>query len=212
MRTRDEALRWVRTQEGKWIDEDGWYGAQCVDLILAYCHFLGVNPPRGNAKDWIYLPMPSGWKRVQNTRSYLPEPGEIVVWSRGKFGHIGIVVSADLRRFTSLEQNTIGDFSRGSASKFVTHQDWSGTWFIRPAFASAEEVAPTKRRVRVTASAGLRVRSNPTTNSMTVRALNYGDAVSITSVRVGDDYTWGKLGDGSGWIALNYTDFKGGGK
>lgn len=31
-RTREEALTWVRSQEGKFLDFDGRYGEQCVDF------------------------------------------------------------------------------------------------------------------------------------------------------------------------------------
>ncbi len=201
-KTRDEAVKWTWDQKGKWIDEDGWYGAQCVDLILAYCHFLGVTPPRGNAKEWAYLSLPRGWTRVQNTPAYVPKPGEIVVWSGGRFGHIGIVLSADVRTFTSMEQNVVGNITTGSAAEVRSHTNWTGLWFIRPNFAEASS----ERTVRVIARAGLRVRADATTRSKIIRVLSYGQKVTIGDTVSANGYTWGKLTNGPGWIALNYTD------
>lgn len=205
-RTRDEAVRWAWAQKGKWIDEDGWYGAQCVDLILAYCHYLGVAPPRGNAKEWAYLSLPRGWTRVQNTPTYVPKPGEIVVWTGGRFGHIGIVLSADVRTFTSMEQNVVGNLTSGSAAEVRTHTNWRGLWFIRPDFVEAGSGARTgNRTVRVIARAGLRVRAKATTRSETLRILSHGDRVSVGDTVKAGGYTWGKLTEGQGWIALEYT-------
>lgn len=35
-RTAEEAINWVKSKLGQGLDMDGAYGAQCVDLILAY--------------------------------------------------------------------------------------------------------------------------------------------------------------------------------
>ena len=38
--TREDALKWVYAQEGKFLDYDNAYGAQCVDLIWStMCRF-----------------------------------------------------------------------------------------------------------------------------------------------------------------------------
>ncbi len=201
-KTRDEAVRWTWAQRGKWLDEDGWYGAQCVDLILEYCHFLGVNPPRGNAKEWAHLALPAGWTRVQNTPNYIPKPGEIVVWTGGRFGHIGIILSANVRSFTSMEQNVVGNLTTGSPAEVRTHTNWAGLWFLRPNFADAGTKA---RTVRVTARAGLRVRAEATTRSKVLRVVPYGHTERVAETVKAGGYTWGKLVGKPGWIALTYT-------
>lgn len=142
MKTKSEALRWIKAQEGKWIDIDGWYGAQCVDLILAYFHFLGVTPPRGNAKEWVYLPLPKGFVRVENYPEYLPEPGDIVVWNTGVYGHIGIVMEATRSWYVSMEQNVNGDMKNGGPATVVRHGDWDNTWFIRPPWKKETKEKP----------------------------------------------------------------------
>ena len=36
MATQLEMVNWAKAQENKWIDVDGAYGAQCVDLAMKY--------------------------------------------------------------------------------------------------------------------------------------------------------------------------------
>lgn len=102
--TQDEAVNWVcaRGNEGWCRDVDGYYGCQCVDLILAYYDYLVGYHVSGNAcdyaNDWGRKRLPDGWKRVYSN----PQPGDIVVWgpgasmgggvrADGTYGHIGIV-------------------------------------------------------------------------------------------------------------------------
>ncbi|MEI3220294.1 MAG: hypothetical protein V8S08_12590 [Lachnoclostridium sp.] len=61
----DEAISWVQSQVGKAIDYDGVYGAQCVDLIKAYYHYLGVSPVGGNGCDYATNALPAGWTRIR---------------------------------------------------------------------------------------------------------------------------------------------------
>ena len=39
--TASEAVQWVKNQNGKALDYDGYYGAQCVDLIMYYYKYPG---------------------------------------------------------------------------------------------------------------------------------------------------------------------------
>jgi hypothetical protein len=49
----EDGLAWARAQLGKYIDVDGAYGAQCVDLIYAYYEYLGVGRRGGNGRGGI---------------------------------------------------------------------------------------------------------------------------------------------------------------
>lgn len=97
--TRDGAVLWAcdRANEHWTPDLDG-NGCWCVDLIFAYYQLLTGNIVWGNANDFIWNELPSGWTRVYGD----PAPGDIVVWDCGAslsynsfadatFGHIGIV-------------------------------------------------------------------------------------------------------------------------
>ena len=59
--------------------------------------------------------------------------------------------------------------------------------------------------VKVTAT-DVNVRSGPGTNYSVVGTANKGDTMTITEVKTGSGYTWGKF-DGNRWIALMYTNY-----
>ena len=99
-KTQSEAISWVQSQNGKSIDYDGAYGAQCVDLIKAYYNYLEGYATSGNAVDYTWNSLPSGWYRTSS-----PSAGDVVVWGAGAymgksgyyadgtFGHVGVVTA-----------------------------------------------------------------------------------------------------------------------
>ena len=133
--TRDDALKWVYAQEGKFLDYDGAYGAQCVDLIAYYYKYLGQSKyVKGNGCDYVSNALPDGWIRIKNTADFVSEPGDIAVWGTelSAYGHVAIILSADVHSFVSMDQN----WPRGSACKRVTH-NYNKFWgVIRPNFKS----------------------------------------------------------------------------
>lgn len=76
--TADQAIAWVQSQVGKALDVDGAYGAQCVDLIMAYYDYLGVPRASGNAVDYTTNALPSGWQRIKGAQ---PQKGDILVYT-----------------------------------------------------------------------------------------------------------------------------------
>ncbi|MDR1891974.1 MAG: CHAP domain-containing protein, partial [Oscillospiraceae bacterium] len=144
-RTQSEAVDWAYAQIGKWLDWDGWYGAQCVDLISYYYDYLGVPHPPGNAIDFAWNTLPSGWQRLWNTASFVPQPGDIVVWDDGGYGHIAIVVSNNgnsTSSFQSVDQNWVGGGPNGSAGALVNHNYSNVYCFIRPNFSVSSAPPP----------------------------------------------------------------------
>ena len=87
--TKSEAISWVKSKLGKSLDYDGVYGAQCVDLIMYYYKYLGVNPAMGNAADYTWNTLPSGWKRLKGAQ---PQTGDILIYTGG-YGHVAIYES-----------------------------------------------------------------------------------------------------------------------
>ena len=85
------ALAAVKSKTGSAIDYDGAYGPQCVDPVKYFYKKLGVNPVNGNGKDYTWNKLPSGWSRIKGCNN--PQPGDILVYTNGKFGHVGIYVS-----------------------------------------------------------------------------------------------------------------------
>lgn len=162
-RTRDEAVAWANSQIGKYINVDGAYGNQCVDLIMAYYQYLGVSRVSGHGYQYAYNSLPSGWTRIQNTPSFVPEPGDIVVWTTaigGGYGHVAIFLYGDTNSFTSLDQN----WPKGTSCQKVTH-NYNAVWgVIRPDFKSSETDNPTvSNKVEFHSSSVSNISSNAAT-------------------------------------------------
>ena len=103
-RSQSDAINWVKSQQGKYIDADGVYGAQCVDLILAYYDYLGVSRSSGNGADYAWNTLPAGWQRIAGAT---PQPGDILVYgssSSNVYGHVAIFESA----YSTYHQNFNG--------------------------------------------------------------------------------------------------------
>ena len=134
--TREEALNWVYAQEGKFLDYDGQYGAQCVDLIKYYYKYFGkASYAKGNGCDYVSNALPDGWIRIKNTADFIPEPGDIAVWGTelSNNGHVAIIISAGINSFVSMDQNC----PSGSACKRVTH-NYNKFWgIIRPKYTNS---------------------------------------------------------------------------
>lgn len=139
--TAQDGANWALSRIGWEIDTDGSYGPQCKDFVNAYIQEnWGFTPP-GNAINLIDYNYPSGWQKIQNTPDFLPQPGDIAVWAYGSFaedGHCGIITSANLSTFTSVDQNWFNASENGSKAALVTH-NYSGFWgVIRPPFDTSQ--------------------------------------------------------------------------
>jgi surface antigen len=97
---------WMARTEGKSIDLDGAYGAQCVDLVQLYnTEFIRGVHISGNGNQWYDNPAVLGsYERVYKDSP--PEKGDIACWGSfygGGYGHVAIVVAnagASVRVFT----------------------------------------------------------------------------------------------------------------
>lgn len=140
--TREDAVKWAYAQEGKFLDYDKVYGAQCVDLVHYYYAYFGkTSYATGNGCDFVNNKLPDGWTRIKNTPDFVPQPGDIAVWGKelSQYGHVAIILSADAHSFVSMDQN----WPRGSACKKVTH-NYNKFWgVIRPNFSEPPSDPPT---------------------------------------------------------------------
>lgn len=107
--TKSQVIEYVKTLVGGSVDYDGWYGAQCVDLIghimQKFCGFT----PYGNAIDYMSNKMPPGAKRFNGSAGI--QPGDIPIWKWGPsdpFGHIGFCTAVTSSGTTCIEQNVDG--------------------------------------------------------------------------------------------------------
>lgn len=84
--------------------KEGSYKGECVSLVQQYLDKVHNIPfkARGNAKDWANVTI-EGFDRIGSDNKL--KAGDILVYNRGKFGHVAIV-DVDLK---SLEQNKGGN-------------------------------------------------------------------------------------------------------
>lgn len=147
---------WTKKVEGKFIDEDGWYGSQCVDLWLNYNKYLYGSNWRnhsgwGNAKDY-WKNAGSSWQRIKNqvgNASQLPKPGDVMVWGAtgsNPYGHIAIVLSATSKTFVVLQQDGFIDRDSDGNADGVAHRKtryWTSSiiGWLRPEGAEMLELS-----------------------------------------------------------------------
>ena len=93
----------------KYLDTDGIYGSQCVDLIKQYFKEV-LNRPifKGNAIDYWNNP-PQGFTKIAKTLWNYPKPADIIIWKANYnpqgFGHIAIVNWVRTFDFGAFSQN-----------------------------------------------------------------------------------------------------------
>lgn len=97
------------------VDFDGAYGFQCVDLFRLYVKEVMSTPqPKGviGAADfWTnYDSDPNlnqHFTKISNTPDGVPNQGDVVIWSKkyGPYGHIALIDNATVNGFTALSQN-----------------------------------------------------------------------------------------------------------
>lgn len=119
------AVAWMDAQVGKYIDQDGAYGTQCVDLIRAYYVYLGEKPVRGNGADYATNPLPAGWTRIQGAA---PEPGDIIVYTGDEYGHVELF---------GFDNYIYSQYPGTNVQKYQSYSGLHGWGVIRPNFASA---------------------------------------------------------------------------
>jgi len=138
---------------GRFIDYDGKYGFQCVDLIRQKIKEVDgwdayvALPTRENAKD-IFNNFPDGgnkyFQKIKNRPDNMPKKGDIVFWGYplGFYwkkvlgvglipawaGHTSIASVSWLMGLNTFDQN----FPTGSFCKFTTHNYKGCLGWLRP--------------------------------------------------------------------------------
>ena len=106
----------VNIYNGKKIDYDGRYGAQCVDVFRQYCKDVLAIPHTGGVVGAAelytkYDTMPLEQKyfeRVPYKAGMLPEAGDVVVFGAtqtNQYGHVAIVLDATTEEMSVFEQD-----------------------------------------------------------------------------------------------------------
>lgn len=133
---------YINQTNGVHVDEDGYYGAQCWDVVAQYARIVVGCPSfptgSGGAEGLyrLYLdPIPQFFDKIANNTNdpnQLPLKGDVIVWEASfspPSGHTALVISATPSGITVLEQN--GNNPGGVA--YIKTRNWSGiSGWLRP--------------------------------------------------------------------------------
>lgn len=108
--------QFVEKYNGKKIDYDGHYGAQCVDVFRQYCRDVLAIPHTGGVVGAVelyakYDTMPLEQKyfeRIPYKAGMQPEAGDVVIFAptkSNKYGHVAIVLDTSSEEIAVFEQD-----------------------------------------------------------------------------------------------------------
>lgn len=162
--TRDDAVKWAKTQIGTAYDVDGIYGYQCSDFGSAYINYIIYGDPyywRNSGHkgfttymgyNYFNLSYPSGWQRIANTTDFVPQPGDILCFganSSNSEGHVAVAIEGcTTSTIYGVGQNGAANDGNGEAVKRET-MAYYGSWgnfqgVIRPKWDNiTKPTAPT---------------------------------------------------------------------
>ena len=193
MTSQQTMVNWAKDNVYKWIDMDGMYGAQCVDLTMAYVKNFADFQIYGNAIDYLTNPIPPGWKRYYKGDAEIA-PGDIAIWHWGnwdKFGHVGIVIDVDDDIITSVEQNVDGTPERGGMARIMSRDDTYLAGFIRPSYDSSEEWNRIDEEGSFIVSVpSINVRNKPSKLGKIVSVYHKGEQVFYDSYVIKEGFVW----------------------
>lgn len=214
----NEFINHVKSVGG--VDTDGYYGKQCMDLYNYYCkHVLELNGNTGASRAKLILNnnyVMGNVERINNYPEFVPQKGDIAVWTGGEYGHVAICLGeGDVNKFKSIDQNWV-------AQKLT--EEWHDYLYLAPiVFLRPKNqkniVENQTYNVKVTADV-LNVRTGAGTNfpnkkfnelsknaqDQIVALVNYpanGYVKGMECTILETQGNWGRTP--SGWICLDYT-------
>lgn len=102
----DKLRGFIAKYQGKIVgDQNGNYVGQCVSLVKLWLAWCGWPMLRGNAINWQYNGDGKIYKFYRNYWWTVPLVGDMAIFQVGTYGHIGIVVTANLSRMVVFNQN-----------------------------------------------------------------------------------------------------------
>lgn len=130
------------------VDYDGAWGDQCVDLVQQYNKVVVGGPfLTGQAAKDIWNTYPKEfYDRIENKPDNCPEPGCIMIWGDkyGPSGHIALVLEANLNTSRCFSQND----PTGARSTVREYKDYYGVlgWLRPKKFALNIDVEMTQEQ------------------------------------------------------------------
>lgn len=124
--------QFITKYTNKYVDFDGYYGYQCMDLMHQYIkEVLGQPDPailRAPTANLVYKNFPnvggsSLFTKINNTPTGVPQKGDILFWGTklGPAGHVAVFVDGNVNKLRSFDQN----FPIGSKCHIQGH-DYNG--------------------------------------------------------------------------------------
>jgi len=121
-------IEFANKYNGKFLDFDGRYGYQCMDLMRAYIQEVLRLPPYTlpavtYAKQVFTNFKPNKYfTKVINTPTAVPKKGDIIFWgwkypTTGVAGHVAIFSEGNVNCFISFDQN----YPSRQPCKYVNH-------------------------------------------------------------------------------------------
>lgn len=123
----------INKYDGKKVDWDGSFGAQCMDLYRFYLRDVWgrhQTPGVTGAYQVFGTVSENDYEKFAYKPGGIPEPGDVITWNESftKYGHIGIVRDANSKRVTVFDQNS----PIGSASRINTYSYNNVIGWFRP--------------------------------------------------------------------------------
>jgi hypothetical protein len=136
-----EVQDFINLNNGKYVDYDGRFGFQCVDLMRQYLvDVLGLNGYAilgvSYAKQ-LFDKIPNlgdeNFIKIKNTPTNYPQKGDIIIWGwcvgvTGYAGHVAIVSDATPKALISFDQN----WPSNSPCRYVNHSYRGVLGWLRP--------------------------------------------------------------------------------
>ena len=108
--------QFVEKDNGKKVDYDGHYGAQCVDLFRQYCKDVLEIPHTGGVvgaselyTKYEAMPLEKRYfERIPYKAGMQPDAGDVVIFDATKtnpYGHVAIVINASTEEMGIFEQD-----------------------------------------------------------------------------------------------------------
>lgn len=198
---------WVKDVKKKGgVDTDGYYGKQCMDLYNDYCHrVLEVNGKTGCASAKLIISkdktIKKYTKQIKNTPSFVPQKGDIAVWTGGTYGHVAICYGeGNTLKFKSIDQNW---------QPLKLTDVWHNYTYLAPLyFLRPLDQTKVKGKTYKTTIDALNLRKEIGTKSAIILTIPKGKKVEILKDNAGtkNGYTWSKVkyNDKTGYVAKKY--------
>ena len=190
----NEFVNKMKAQGG--IDKDGAYGKQCMDLYNYYMvNVIGLQDGKTGASCAKNILNNSyvmqNVERINNYLDFIPQKGDIAVWTGGTYGHVAICLGVgDVNTFKSLDQNW--------QSQKLTEETHNYTYLAPLVFLRPKNQSNIKENENRVAQNGtftscvdnLNVRRSPSLNGQVVAQYNKGESVKYDSYIDNEGYRW----------------------